>query len=113
MALQTLFAVPLKCDACVQDVSQSLRNLPGTQGRHHLVSNPVQTSDLCELKGILSVEADLQKQLVTVEGTGVLFPGFQFICPGPETNLYRIIHSGAFGNRFSDTEDGQRCDSSR
>ncbi|KAG0638968.1 superoxide dismutase [Tuber brumale] len=44
---QTLFAVPLECDSCVQDVSNSLKKLPG----------------------ILSVDADLQKQLVTVEGT--------------------------------------------
>ncbi|PUU80335.1 superoxide dismutase [Tuber borchii] len=44
---QTLFAVPLECDSCVQDVSSSLKKLPG----------------------ILSVDADLQKQLVTVEGT--------------------------------------------
>jgi len=44
---QTLFAVPLECDSCVQDVSSSLKKLPG----------------------ILSVDADLQKQLITVEGT--------------------------------------------
>lgn len=44
---QTLFAVPLECDSCVQDVSSSLKKLPG----------------------ILSVDADLRKQLVTVEGT--------------------------------------------
>ncbi|RPA97854.1 Cu,Zn superoxide dismutase-like protein [Choiromyces venosus 120613-1] len=44
---QTLFAVPLECDACVQDISNSLKKLPG----------------------ILSVDANLQKQLVTVEGT--------------------------------------------
>ncbi|PWW75531.1 Cu,Zn superoxide dismutase-like protein [Tuber magnatum] len=44
---QTLFAVPLECDSCVQDVSNSLKKLPG----------------------ISRVDADLQKQLVTVEGT--------------------------------------------
>lgn len=43
---KTIFAVPLSCEDCIKDVSTSLYNLPG----------------------ITSVNADLQKQLVTVRG---------------------------------------------
>ncbi|KAI9740724.1 MAG: copper chaperone [Claussenomyces sp. TS43310] len=44
---QTLFAVPMTCDGCVKDVSGSLRNLDGIQ----------------------RVEADLETQLLSIEGT--------------------------------------------
>ncbi|KAI0115157.1 Cu,Zn superoxide dismutase-like protein [Daldinia grandis] len=44
---QTLFAVPMTCDGCVKDVSDALY----------------------KLGGITKVEADLEKQLVSVEGT--------------------------------------------
>ncbi|KAI5852934.1 superoxide dismutase [Morchella snyderi] len=44
---KTLFAVPLECDSCINDVTKSLQKLPG----------------------ILNVDADLVKQLVSVEGT--------------------------------------------
>ncbi|KAK3944218.1 superoxide dismutase 1 copper chaperone [Diplogelasinospora grovesii] len=44
---QTLFAVPMTCDGCVKDISGALYKLPG----------------------ITKVEANLQDQLVTVEGT--------------------------------------------
>ena len=46
---QTLFAVPMTCDHCVNDVSESLY----------------------KLKGINKVEADLKNQLVSIEGTGM------------------------------------------
>ena len=45
---QTLFAVPMTCDGCVKDVSDSL----------------------CKLGGITKVEANLKEQLVSIEGTG-------------------------------------------
>lgn len=45
---QTLFAVPMRCDACVKDVSDTLY----------------------KLGGITKVEANLKDQLVLVEGTG-------------------------------------------
>ncbi|KAI1464765.1 Cu,Zn superoxide dismutase-like protein [Daldinia caldariorum] len=44
---QTLFAVPMTCDGCVKDVSDALY----------------------KLGGITKVEADLEKQLISVEGT--------------------------------------------
>lgn len=44
---QTLFAVPMKCEACVKDVSDTLH----------------------KLQGISKVEANLKDQLVLVEGT--------------------------------------------
>ncbi|KAL1878828.1 hypothetical protein VTK73DRAFT_7481 [Phialemonium thermophilum] len=44
---QTLFAVPMTCDGCVKDISEALY----------------------KLKGISKVEANLQDQLVSVEGT--------------------------------------------
>ncbi|KAI5778927.1 superoxide dismutase, partial [Geopyxis carbonaria] len=43
----TLFAVPLKCEACVKSVSESIGEIPG----------------------IVGVDADLKEQLVAVEGT--------------------------------------------
>ncbi|KAI5815564.1 superoxide dismutase [Pyronema omphalodes] len=46
-AFETLFAVPLKCEACIAHVSGKLHELPG----------------------IISVNADLKEQLVAVEGT--------------------------------------------
>jgi len=46
---ETLFAVPLKCESCVQAVSGSLRELPG----------------------IVSVDVRLKEQLVRIEGTGM------------------------------------------
>jgi copper chaperone for superoxide dismutase len=45
---QTLFAVPLHCDGCVKDVSNSLY----------------------KLAGVSKVEANLKDQLVSVEGSG-------------------------------------------
>lgn len=45
---QTLFAVPMTCDGCVKDVSNTLY----------------------KLKGITKVEANLQEQSVRVEGSG-------------------------------------------
>ncbi|KAF4848655.1 Superoxide dismutase 1 copper chaperone [Colletotrichum siamense] len=45
---QTVFAVPMTCDSCVKDVSDSLY----------------------KLGGITKVEADLKDQLLSVEGTG-------------------------------------------
>ncbi|EQB49762.1 heavy-metal-associated domain-containing protein [Colletotrichum gloeosporioides Cg-14] len=47
---QTVFAVPMTCDSCVKDVSDSLY----------------------KLGGITKVEADLKDQLLSVEGTGTL-----------------------------------------
>ncbi|KFA52817.1 hypothetical protein S40293_00840 [Stachybotrys chartarum IBT 40293] len=47
---QTLFAVPLHCDGCVKDVSNSLY----------------------KLAGVSKVEANLKDQLVSVEGSGFL-----------------------------------------
>ncbi|KAK0646431.1 superoxide dismutase [Cercophora newfieldiana] len=44
---QTLFAVPMTCDGCVKDISGALH----------------------KLQGITKVEANLQEQLVSVEGT--------------------------------------------
>lgn len=44
---QTIFNVPLSCESCIKDVSQSLYSLPG----------------------ISNVSADLKSQLVTVEGS--------------------------------------------
>jgi cation transport ATPase len=49
---QTLFAVPMTCQSCVKEVSDSLY----------------------KLKGISKVEAHLQDQLVSVEGTGMSAP---------------------------------------
>jgi cation transport ATPase len=43
-----VFAVPMTCDSCVKDVSETLHRL----------------------QGIKKVEANLQDQLVSVEGTG-------------------------------------------
>jgi copper chaperone for superoxide dismutase len=45
---QTLFAVPMTCQSCINDVSDSLY----------------------KLGGILKVEANLKDQLVSIEGTG-------------------------------------------
>ncbi|KAK5653148.1 hypothetical protein OQA88_9247 [Cercophora sp. LCS_1] len=45
---QTLFAVPMTCDGCVRDISGALH----------------------KLRGITKVEANLQDQLVLIEGTG-------------------------------------------
>ncbi|KAL5319789.1 hypothetical protein ACEPPN_012846 [Leptodophora sp. 'Broadleaf-Isolate-01'] len=45
---QTLFAVPMTCESCVEDISGSLHKLSGIQ----------------------KVEANLKDQLVTIEGTG-------------------------------------------
>lgn len=45
---QTLFAVPMTCESCVKDVSSSLY----------------------KLDGISKVEANLEDQLVSIEGTG-------------------------------------------
>lgn len=47
---QTLFAVPMTCDGCVKDISGALH----------------------KLQGIAKVEAGLQDQLVSIEGTGEL-----------------------------------------
>lgn len=46
---QTVFAVPMTCESCVKDVSGALH----------------------QLKGITKVEANLQDQLLSVEGTGM------------------------------------------
>ncbi|KAL7275464.1 copper chaperone [Rhizina undulata] len=46
-SFETLFAVPLECDACIESVSKALYGLPG----------------------ILKVDASLKDQLVTVKGT--------------------------------------------
>lgn len=46
---QTVFAVPMTCESCVKDVSGALH----------------------QLKGINKVEANLQDQLVSIEGTGM------------------------------------------
>lgn len=46
---QTVFAVPMKCDACVKHVSDTLYGIGG----------------------ISKVEANLKDQLVFVEGTGM------------------------------------------
>src|SRR4051794_34698746 len=51
---QTLFAVPMTCDGCVKDISGALH----------------------KLQGITKVEANLQEQLVSIEGTGM----FCFVC---------------------------------
>ncbi|SPQ26090.1 8e2fe3b3-449c-4867-8953-36b53f4635f8 [Thermothielavioides terrestris] len=45
---QTLFAVPMTCDGCAQDITKALQKLPG----------------------ITKVEANVKDQLVSVEGTG-------------------------------------------
>lgn len=45
---QTVFAVPMTCDSCVKDVSETLY----------------------KLQGIKKVEANLKDQLVSIEGTG-------------------------------------------
>lgn len=49
---QTVFAVPMTCESCVKDVSGALH----------------------QLKGITKVEANLQDQLVSIEGTGMESP---------------------------------------
>lgn len=51
---QTVFAVPMKCDACVKHVSDALYGLGG----------------------ISKVEGNLEDQLVLVEGTGKGYQGF-------------------------------------
>lgn len=48
---QTLFAVPMSCEGCAKDVSESLY----------------------KLDGIAKVEANVKEQLVRVEGTGMPF----------------------------------------
>lgn len=48
-AEQTLFAVPMHCESCVKDISDTLY----------------------KLDGIHKVEADLKEQLVKIEGTGM------------------------------------------
>ncbi len=45
---QTLFAVPMTCQGCINDVSEALYNL----------------------SGVSKVEANLNDQLVSIEGTG-------------------------------------------
>ncbi len=47
--MQTQFAVHLSCDGCVKDVSEAVRKVPG----------------------ILSMEASLSDQSVSIEGTGI------------------------------------------
>jgi len=47
---QTLFAVPMTCDGCIKDISGALH----------------------KLQGVTKVEANLQDQLVSIEGTGEL-----------------------------------------
>ena len=54
---QTLFAVPLSCDSCVKDVSDSVYKLPG----------------------ITKVDANLTEQLISVQGSG-MFDGTNFKC---------------------------------
>lgn len=53
---QTLWAVPLSCDGCVKSVSDAL----------------------FQLHGVTKVEGDVEKQLVSVEGSGTLQSPFSF-----------------------------------
>lgn len=47
--MQTVFAVPLSCDGCIKDVSDSLT----------------------KISGIRKVEGNLPDQLISVEGSGM------------------------------------------
>lgn len=71
---QTLFAVPLQCESCVKDISQALHQLPGNIFNiFYLPAYHVVRSNMTQ-PGILSVDADLAKQLVKIEGTGITIP---------------------------------------
>lgn len=63
---QTLFAVPMTCESCVQDI----------------------TGSLFKLSGIQKVEANLKDQLVTIEGTGSSHPPLSFVAPGNVTFVW-------------------------
>jgi len=67
---QTVFAVPMTCESCVKDVSGALH----------------------QLKGIRKVEANLQDQLLSVEGTGMEFLPFIYsISTQPVVSRYATV----------------------
>ena len=61
---QTVFSVPLTCDSCIKDVSDSLYRLDGlafsTTHSNHATKKFI---------GVNNVDADLAKQVISVEGT--------------------------------------------
>ena len=69
--LQTLFAVPLSCDGCIKDVSEVLHKVPG----------------------ISKVEGNLEEQLLSIEGTGILLPALRFSCVAL---IYTGVHDESF-----------------
>lgn len=72
---QTVFAVPMTCDSCVKDVSDTLH----------------------KLQGIRKVEANLQAQLVSVEGTGMdlMSPTIACITVRCNAGRWRNIYMGS------------------
>jgi len=61
---ETIFAVPMTCDSCIKDIEGSLNQLSGASAIHarHSASNRRYT-------GITKITANLQDQVVSVEGT--------------------------------------------
>lgn len=61
---KTVFSVPLTCDSCIKDVCDSLYRLNG------LASSAMRSDHATKiLIGVSNVDADLAKQMVSVEGT--------------------------------------------
>jgi copper chaperone for superoxide dismutase len=61
-SFETIFAVPMTCQSCINDIEGSLQQLGGTSDPHarHSASNKI---------GINKVTANLKDQLVSIEGT--------------------------------------------